>query len=163
MITGFALAPASTEDQPLAETFFALRRHPHPRASSVGAPATGPYLTDEGFEGRGRHRRWARDYGAVVICPPPRRRTGVPPWPRAWRRWLAGKRRVVETAIAGLVHAFRLGRERPHGLDGLQARLAAKVALHNSCLWLNRPAQPAALGVRGPGGLVMPSISHQAL
>ena len=101
MITGFALAPASTEDQPLAETFFALRRHPHPRASSVGAPATGPYLTDEGFEGRGRHRRWARDYGAVAICPPPpRRRTGVPPWPRAWRRWLAGKRRVVETAIA---------------------------------------------------------------
>ena len=61
----------------------------------------------------------------------------MPPWPRAWRRWLAGKRRVVETAIAGLVHAFRLGRERPHSLDGLQARLAAKVALHNSCLWLN--------------------------
>ena len=43
----------------------------------------------------------------------------------------------MEAAIAGLTRAFRLGRERPHSLDGLQARLAAKVALHNFCLWLN--------------------------
>jgi hypothetical protein len=138
VITGFALAPASTKDQPLAETFFVLRRHPHPRAGSVGAPATGPYLTDKGFEGRDRHRRWAEDYGAAVICPPTRRRpVGAPPWPRAWRRWLAGRRQIVETAIAELTHAFRLGRERPHSLDGLQARLAAKMALHNFCMWLN--------------------------
>ena len=33
---------------------------------------------------------------------------------------------------------FRLRQERPHDLTGLQARLAAKVALHNFCLWLNR-------------------------
>ena len=32
----------------------------------------------------------------------------------------------------------RLDRERPHALDGLLARLAAKVALHTFCLWLNR-------------------------
>ena len=139
VITGFALAPGSAKEQPLAETFFALRRHPHPRAAGVGAPALGPYLTDKGFEGRDRHRRWAEEYGAVVICPPPRWRSrgGVPPWPRAWRRWLAGKRQIVETAVAELTHTFRLDRERPHSLAGLQARVAAKMALHNFCLWLN--------------------------
>jgi hypothetical protein len=36
VITGFGFAPASTKDQPLAETFFALRRHPHPGLLSVG-------------------------------------------------------------------------------------------------------------------------------
>jgi hypothetical protein len=36
-----------------------------------------------------------------------------------------------------LHHTFRLDRERPHELSGLQARLAAKIALHNFCIWLN--------------------------
>jgi hypothetical protein len=134
-ITGFALAPASTKDQPLAETFFALRRRPHPRAAGVGAPAAGPYLTDTGFEGRDHHRRWRQEYGAAVLCPP--KRTSAQPWPTAWRRWLAGHRQIVETVVGALLHTFRLDRERPHALAGLQARLAAKMALHNFCLWLN--------------------------
>lgn len=135
VITGFGLGPGSTKDQPLAETFFALRCRPHPRARGVGAPAAGPDLTDKGFEGRDHHRRWRRDYGAAVLCPP--KRTGARPWPRAWRRWLAGKRQIVETVVGALLHTFRLDRERPHALPGLQARLAAKLALHNFCLWLN--------------------------
>ena len=44
---------------------------------------------------------------------------------------------MVETVHAKLQHTFRLDRERPHALSGLQARLAAKSALHNFCLWLN--------------------------
>src|SRR5512147_2435429 len=39
VITGFGYAPASTTDQPLAETFLATRHQPHPRLLSVGAPA----------------------------------------------------------------------------------------------------------------------------
>ncbi|HEY7490036.1 MAG TPA: IS982 family transposase [Candidatus Tectomicrobia bacterium] len=39
MITGFGFGPASTKDQPLAETFFALRCYPYPGLASVGAPA----------------------------------------------------------------------------------------------------------------------------
>ena len=31
----------------------------------------------------------------------------------------------------------RLDRERPHLLQGVRTRLAAKVALHNFCIWLN--------------------------
>jgi hypothetical protein len=30
-----------------------------------------------------------------------------------------------------------LDRERPHDLSGFQARLAAKMALHTFCIWLN--------------------------
>jgi hypothetical protein len=134
-ITGFGLGPGSAKEQPLAETFFALRRQPHPHGRGAGAPAAGPYLTDKGFEGRDHHRRWRRDYGAAVICPP--KRTSTRPWPRAWRRWLAGRRQIVETVVGALLHTFRLDRERPHALAGLQARLAAKMALHNFCLWFN--------------------------
>jgi hypothetical protein len=134
-ITGFGLGPGSAKDQPLAETFFALRRRPHPRARGVGAPAAGPYLAAKGFEGRERHRHWARAYGAAALCPP--KRTSARPWPRAWRRWLAGRRQIVETVVGALLHTFRLDHERPHTLPGLQARAAAKVALHNFCLWLN--------------------------
>jgi hypothetical protein len=39
VITGFAFGAASTKDQPLADTFFALRRLAAPGRASVGAPA----------------------------------------------------------------------------------------------------------------------------
>jgi hypothetical protein len=42
---------------------------------------------------------------------------------------------MVETVNAKLQHTFRLDRERPHELSGLQARLAAKIALPNFCIW----------------------------
>jgi hypothetical protein len=54
---------------------------------------------------------------------------------------------VVETVIGRLHGAFRLDRERPHDLGGFQARLAAKVALHNACCWLNRRHGRPALAV----------------
>ena len=135
VITGVGFGAASTKDQPLAETFLAARHRPHPGLASVGAPAEGPYLTDKGFEGQAYHRHWREDYGAVVICAP--KRNSPHPWPRPWRRWLAGLRQIVETVNGCLQHTFRLDRERPHALEGFQARLAAKVALHNFCIWLN--------------------------
>jgi hypothetical protein len=136
VITGFGFASASTKDQPLAETFFALRACPDPRLASVGAPAQGPYVTDKGFEGEDRHQFWHEVYGAEVLCAP--KRNSRQPWPKAWRRWLAGIRQIVETVNGSLQHVFRLDRERPHTLTGFQARLAAKMALHNFCIWLNQ-------------------------
>jgi hypothetical protein len=50
---------------------------------------------------------------------------------------LAGVRQIVETVYEKLWHTFRLDHERPHDLSGCQARVAAKMALHNFCLWLN--------------------------
>jgi len=135
VITGFGYAPASTKDQPLAETFLAVRHQPHPRLPGVGAPAQGPYVTDKGFEGAAWRQQWRHRYGAEVICAP--KRNSKRPWSRAWRRWLAGLRQIVETVNGCLHHSFRLNRERPHDLSGFSARLSAKVALHNFCIWFN--------------------------
>jgi hypothetical protein len=134
-ITGFGFGPASAHDQPLAESFFALRRHPDPRLLSVGAPAKGPYITDKGFLGQQAHRRWRYCYGATVVSPPQRHSKHY--WPKPLRRWLASIRQIVETVFEKLHNSFRLNRERPHDLTGFQVRLAAKIALNNFCVWLN--------------------------
>ena len=42
VITGWGFGPARTTDQPLAETFFALRHAPQPQWRGAGAPAQGP-------------------------------------------------------------------------------------------------------------------------
>jgi hypothetical protein len=135
VITGFGFGPASTKDQRLADTFFALRRYPQPAWRGAGAPAQGPYVVDKGFEGSAWQATWPGLYGASVICPPKRHSTQ--PWPKCWRRWVAGVRPIVEAVYAKLYHTFRLDRERPHDLSGFQARLAAKIALHNFCIWFN--------------------------
>ncbi len=67
----------------------------------------------------------------------PPKRTSRQPWSKQARRWLAGVRQIVETVDDTVHHTFGLSRERPHALPGFQARLAAKLALHNCCLWLN--------------------------
>jgi hypothetical protein len=137
-ITGFGTAPGSTKDQPLAETFFALRQQPHPLLASVGTAAPRPYVADKGFAGRHLRAHWQQAYGATVIAAPQRHTREQPhPWPKEWRRWLAGLRQIVETVTTKLQACFRLEQERPHLLAGLLTRLAAKMALHNFCLWLN--------------------------
>jgi hypothetical protein len=130
VITGFGFASASTKDQLLAETFFAVRAQPNARLlESVGTASSGPYVVDKGFEGAENRQRWLRHYGARLICPPKRSAREV--WPKRLRRWVAGIRQIVETACEKLVNSFGLHRERPHELSGLRARLAARVALHN--------------------------------
>ena len=95
VITRFAFGSASTADQYLAETSFALRHQPHPRLESVGWPALGPYVVDKGFEGKAHHQRWRFCYGAQVICPP--KSNSHHYWPKRLRRWVAGVRQIVET------------------------------------------------------------------
>ena len=136
VITGFGFASASTHDHLLAETFFAARAQPVAGLQSVGSQAQGVYLADRGFAGEDPQAHWRQRYGAQVITAPHQR--SKQKWSKEWRRWLAGLRQVIETIYDKLLNTFRLGRERPHNLTGFQARLAAKVALHNFCLWLNR-------------------------
>jgi len=143
LITGFAFGPASAKDQRLADTLLALRPRPDPRLPSVGAPCGGGcYLADKGFEGKNWQGHWRGEYGVTLIHPP--RRDSLHPWPPGLRRWLASLRQIVETVFAKLTQTFRLDRERPHALAGFRARLAAKVALHNSC------APPARLPLAQP-------------
>jgi hypothetical protein len=135
-VTGWGSGPASANDRTLAEAFFACRATPEPPLPSVGQPVSDCYVADMGFSGAKRQEQWRRDYGAVVICPP---QTGSKrAWPKPLKRWLAGLRQVIETVNERLLPRFRLEHERPDTLDGFQARLAAKIGLHNVCLWLNR-------------------------
>jgi hypothetical protein len=135
VVTGFCFAPASTADQRVAETFFGVRSRPDERLVSVGAAFGGHYVVDKGFEGAENHRRWLDFYGARVVCPPKRNARAA--WPKRLRRWVAGIRQIVETVYDKIFNAFGLWRERPHEIDGLRARLAARVALHNFCIRLN--------------------------
>lgn len=137
IITGFGIAPASSKEQPMAETFFYLRAKPDHHVASTGKASCGRYYpVDKGFEGYQNREHWQEAYGACVICPP--KRNSRKPWPKELRRWVASIRQIVETVFDKLLNTFRLSRERPHLLQGMRVRLAAKVALHNFCIWLNR-------------------------
>lgn len=136
VITGFGFAPASTSEAHLAETLFAHRQQPTPALPSVGVATARAYAGDKGFWGLRLHARWQAQYGVDLVAPP--YRSAKRPWPKRWRQWLAGLRQIVETVIYKLQSAFRLDRERPHALAGFAGRLAAKVALHNACIWVNR-------------------------
>ena len=136
-ITGFGFGSANVKDSVLAETFLAARAQPQLRLPSVGTAAMGDYVADKGFSLDADLARWRTYYHANVICAPrhnSRKRT----WPRRLRRWLAHLRQIVETVFDKLHRTFRLASERPHDLTGLQTRLAAKVALHNFCIYLNQ-------------------------
>jgi len=132
-ITGYCFAPASCNDRHLAEALLALRHVPSPRVPSIGRRAAGVYLADKGFAGKHWLPRWLQQYQATVIA-----QEQHESWPKAACRWLAHHRQIVETVFEKLHNVFGLEQERPHQLDGFQMRLAAKVALHNFCLWLNR-------------------------
>ena len=137
VITGFGFGEARTHDQQLATTFFALRHEPSSRLPSIGLPAHGSYVADKGFAGEQPYQQWGHQYAAEVVTAP-HKRSRQRRWPKALRRWLAGLRQIIETVNDKLLNTFRLARERPHDLTGFQARLAAKVALYNFCLWLNQ-------------------------
>ena len=136
VVTGLCFAAASTADQPLAETFFAVRARPNPRLRSVGSICWGPYIAYKGFEGTENHLRWLESYGAQVIHPP-KRNSRKRSWSKRLSRWVAGIRQIVEMVYDKLFNTFGLWRKRPHELRGLRSRLATRVALHNFCIWLN--------------------------
>jgi hypothetical protein len=137
VITGFCFSAASTADQQMAETFFATRAYPNERLISVGFSCSEPsyYVADKGFEGIENHQRWQQSYGAQIIHPP--KRNSRKPWSKRLRRWVAGVRQIIESVYDKLFNTFGLWRERPHDMNGLRARLASRVALHNFCIWLN--------------------------
>lgn len=143
VITGFGFASASTHDQHLAATLFAARHTPSPRLPGAGQPAHGSYVADKGFAGARPRRQWQERYQVDLITPP--HQSSKQRWPKALRRWLASLRQIIETVNDKLLNTFRLVRERPHDVTGFQARLAAKVALHNFCIWFNLQLDRAPL------------------
>jgi hypothetical protein len=142
VITGFAFGGANEKDQPLADTFLALRRFPNPALPTVGRFTQAYYLADNGFQGLPNARHWQQAYGARVIAAPAFSQANL--WPKTWQLWLKGLRQMVETVYDKLENWFGLGRDRNHDLSGFHTRFAAKVALHNFLIYLNltlnRPA-----------------------
>jgi hypothetical protein len=111
VMTRFGFGPASTNDRPLAETFFALWAQPDPRLSGVGRAANGPYVANTGFSERHWEARWIRDYRVQVVCSP--RRTSQPRVLRrsrhsAPRHWAAAGDGRFSHSITALGE-FRLG------------------------------------------------------
>lgn len=136
VVTGFGYGPASVKDQTLAETFLMARAQPQPGLGSVGEFTETPYLADKGFVGRAWHGRCVLDYGACVLNSP--RVCDPEEWPVWLHELHARLRQTVETVHEKLLNVFRLASERPHTLGGFNARLTAKEALHNVCIWLNK-------------------------
>ena len=140
-ITGLAVAPGSTKDQPMAAALFEAR-HRGQRAAATKVSTAGQsaasqiYLADKGFSGPNRHREWFATTGALLVCAP--QKGHAPEWPASQRRIIASMRQRVETVHEKLLRRFHLEKERPHCIGGFFTRLCAKAALHNFCIWLNR-------------------------
>jgi hypothetical protein len=143
VIAGFCFAAGSAKEQPMTELLLALRSQARPSILSVGRPAQGPYLADQGFAGDRTHEMWHTLYSAHVISEPQVNSRDT--WDEKSKRWLHSLRQIVETVYEKLTDFLRLDRERSHDLTGFQANLAAKVALHNFCIWLNRQLGRAPL------------------
>lgn len=135
-ITGYAVTAANINDRTLGEDFLAARAAQRPELPWIGPPPpSGIYVADSGFNGAEREQRYQALYGATLVCPP--QPTSHRAWSPAWQQWLAGIRQLVESVFGHLLAPFRLAQDRPHTYPGFTARLAAKISLHNFCLWFN--------------------------
>ena len=156
VITGFLLAPASTEDRWTGEAFFCWRNQQQaspqdPRAlprrrngqryvgptgpvwprAGVGAASAAPYVADNGFFGAWWQSHWRQDYGACILTP---KNYGD----ASSKQQHAGWKQVVETINAQLEHVFGLHYPRARSMRGLLTRVAAKLAALNLGIWVNQ-------------------------
>jgi len=161
VITGFMLAPASTEDRWVAESFLCWRNDPLARPyepsnlpnpirrsgkryvgatgpiwprSAAGRASPQPYLGDNGFFGAWWQKHWRQSYGANVLTP----KNYVGTDSQAARRQHSSRKQVVETINSQLEEVFGLHFPRARSKWGLLSRVAAKIAALNMGIWLNR-------------------------
>jgi hypothetical protein len=93
------------------------------------------YLADKGFTSVGWERHWLLEYGALVAATP--KDNSKRAWDAAGRLWATGKRQIVEGIINQLKDLFFLERHRAKTLEGLLARLAAKICAYTCGQCLN--------------------------
>ena len=122
VITAFGLAPAASDERPIADALVASDRY-------------GAYLADKGFTGLEWERHWLQSYGALVAATP--KNDSRKAWPKADRRWASSKRQIMEGVIGQLKDFFGLERHRTKTLGGLLTRLAAKVAAYTCAQRIN--------------------------
>jgi Asp-tRNA(Asn)/Glu-tRNA(Gln) amidotransferase A subunit family amidase len=78
---------------------------------------------------------WLEVYGVLVAAAP--KNNSRRAWSKADRRWASGKRQIIEGVIYQLKDFFSLERHRAKTLQGLLARLTAKVAAYTCAQRLN--------------------------
>jgi Transposase DDE domain len=122
VICAFGLAEAASDDRPIGD--FLIIEDPHDA-----------YLADKGFTGVQWERRWSDLYGALVAATP--KNDSKRAWAKTDRRWASGKRQIIEGVIDQLKDIFGLERHRAKTLQGLLARLAAKIAAYTCGQRLN--------------------------
>ncbi len=122
VITAFTLAEASADERLIGEAL--IQRDGHTA-----------YLADKGFTSVGWERHWLAEYGALVAATP--KDNSKRAWDASGRLWAAGKRQVIEGVINQLKDQFLLERHRAKTLEGLLARLAAKIAAYTCGQYLN--------------------------
>lgn len=121
--TSFALAPANCDERPAGKYLVASDGHHS-------------FLADKGFSSVEWERHWLKDYGALVTAT--LQRTAKRAWAEEGCRRAAGKRQIIEGVIWQLKDQFSLERHRAKTLDGLLARMAAKVAAYTCGQVLNK-------------------------
>lgn len=133
-VLDFVLSPADIDERTVAREL--LR------------PYGGHYiLGDNGYSGDPMKIAAARAGYALWTSP----RQGQRPKTRQqarWRRWLRGKRDLVETVFSMLADQFKMETTRALSLSGLKARLASKLLAFNMSLWLNHQLGRKLLSVK---------------
>ena len=159
VITGFLLAPASTDDRWVAECLMCWRtdqrrtpldaqQMPHKRNGrryvgptgpiwprfAAGRISPSPYVADDGFFGAVWQTHWLRDYGSVVLTA----RSYTGPNSRLLSREHHSRRQIVETVNGRLKDTFNLHFPKARSMWGLLSRVAAKLTALNLGIYLNR-------------------------
>lgn len=122
IVTAFGLAEANSDERKVGEFL----------VSSDGHDA---FLADKGFSSVEWEKHWFENYGALVAATP--QESARRAWPEKDRRWAAGNRQLIEGVIGQLIDLFALERHRAKTLEGLLARLAAKIAAYTCGQCLN--------------------------
>ncbi|MGH3668912.1 MAG: IS982 family transposase [Acidimicrobiia bacterium] len=122
VIIAFGLAEAAADERPIGEFL-------------IQADGHGAYLADKGFSSMSWERHWLREHGALVAATP--KNNSRRAWPKADRLWASSKRQIIEGVINQLKDQFFLERHRAKTLEGLLARLAAKIAAYTCGQYLN--------------------------
>jgi hypothetical protein len=122
VITAFGLGGAASDERPMGDWIIRRDRHE-------------VYPADKGFSSVAWGRHWAEDYGALVVATP--KDNSKRACAESDRRWAAGQRQIIEGVIDQLKDIFALERHRAKTLEGLLARLAAKVAAYTCGQRLN--------------------------
>lgn len=133
-VLDFVLSPADIDERTVAREL--LR------------PYGGHYiLGDNGYSGDPMKIAAARAGYALWTSPRPGQRPKTRQEAR-WRRWLRGKRDLVETVFSMLADQFKMETTRALSLSGLKARLASKLLAFNMSLWLNHQLGRKLLSVK---------------